>query len=175
MTDRPLHPDDREDVFQHPIKGCVYRELDRMWCCVEDYNQGEHPDDILVYVGVEVFRSRCELGAWLTERHPDDKHKILNHLFVEAMFPIKFEDEESAETQASLQRVDMAQDVINAGGACTICAAPNDPDEGVNHIVGCELMSWLMYRIAVTLLEADGEPTLEDVVRSAHEQIERMQ
>lgn len=170
MTDRPLHPDGEETIFQHPIKGCVYDEDDRLWCCVEDVDEGDHPDDRMIYLGVEVHRGRCQLGAWLTKIHPDQK--FLNHMFVEVIRPVDFEGE-SAESIASLGRIDTAQSVIDAGGGCTICEAPNVDGE-VEHVVGCEVMSWVIHMVTQQILDADGEPTLSDVVRSANEQIARM-
>lgn len=173
-TDRPLHPDsDNEMIFQHPIKGCVVRNFDVLACFVNDVNGKHHDNDSQVYVGVEVFRARNELGTWLTERHPDDKHKLLNHLFVEDVFPCDF-TLDNAESRALLGRIDMANSVIEAGGACTICGAQND-DGSVDHLVGCEYMSWMMYLVAKRITDAAGEPSLSEVVRSAHEQIARMQ
>lgn len=171
MTDRPLHPDDDDSCWQHPIKGAVYDEGDRWWCCADD--EADTPDDTMIYVGVEVHRARCELGAWLTKIHPNPDHRILNQMFVEVMKPIAFDDDESAETQASMSRIDTAQSVIDAGGGCTVCGAVNE-DGVVDHVVGCEVMSWALYCVARKILDADGEPSLSDVVRAAHEQIARM-
>ena len=81
-----------EEVFQHPIKGFVIDRTDDIGCYALDIGQGPSRKDARIYVGVEVFRARCELGAWLNERHPDDAHKIINHLFVEEVFPCEFED-----------------------------------------------------------------------------------
>lgn len=163
----------------HPIEGCVYKHLgDHIMCFVRDPGVGPSDDDVVIYIGVEVFRRRVELGLWLERQHPtedDFKNKLLNHLFVEAVFPIEFEEHEKAETQASLKRVDMAQSVMDAGGACTICEAQPDPTNGgIDHLIGCEYMSWLMY-VAAQAVTADREPTLGEVVRSAEEQIARMQ
>src|SRR5262252_7473350 len=171
---RPLHPDGQDAIFQHPIKGAVFvPDGDRMYALVNDWGGGVDDDDKAIYHGVETFRGRCELGAWLTERFPDPKYKIVNHAFVEAIRPIDFNDEESAETVAAMQRIDMAMSVQQAGGACTICGAPNE-DGTVDHVVGCEVMSRFMHVMTQQILDADGEPSLEDVVRAANEQIERM-
>jgi hypothetical protein len=177
MTDRPLHPWNDDRLFQHPIRGFVIRDMEQLRCFANDIPKGANQfkssdDDTDIYLGVELFRSRCELGAWLTERHPRDEHRLINHMFVEEVFPSEFEGE-SAETMALLGRVDMAQDVMDAGGACTICEAPN-VDGDVDHVVGCEYLSWLMYRLATAIRDADGEPSLAEVVRAAHEQIARM-
>lgn len=178
MSERPLHPVEDDRLFQHPIKGCVFDDkVDRLSCFANDAGERRSEDDIDIYVGVEVHRSRVELGLWLEKQHPAEdniKNKVLNHLFVEAVFPIEFEEHDKAETQASLKRVDLAQSVIDAGGACTICGAPNDPHHGVDHLIGCEYMSWLMY-VAALAVTADREPTLDEVVRSAEQQIARMQ
>lgn len=171
MTKRPLHIDGLDDrVFQHPIKGFVIRYDDQLACNTTDIG-GEPGRSKGIYFGVEVFRGRCELGTWLTEQHPDDEHKLVNHLFVEAVFPIDFDNNDNTETQASLHRVDLAQANIDAGGACTICGQSNDG--GVDHLVGCEVMSWLMYLMAQTIT-AHREPTLGEVVRAAEQQIARM-
>jgi hypothetical protein len=172
MNRELLHPNDDENLFLHPIEGCVYKHLgDHIMCFVRDPGVGPSDDDTTIYVGVEVFRSRCELGAWLEEQHPaedDIKNKVINHLFVEAVFPIEFEDQDKAETQASLGRVDMANSVMAAGGACTICGQQDD------HLIGCEYMSWLMY-VAAQAVTGGNEPSLPDVVRAAEQQIARMQ
>lgn len=162
-------------MFQHPIKGYVVRYPDVMACFANDMGQQYSDNDTQIYVGVEVFRARNELGTWLTMCHPDEKHKLLNHLFVEEVFPCDFEGEDQGDQQALLGRIDMTGSVMEAGGACTICGAPNDPDQGVDHLVGCEYMSWMMFVIAKQITDAAGEPTLAEVVRAANEQIARMQ
>lgn len=173
LTDRPLHPTGDEDVFQHPIKGFVIKKDDRMLCRVNDIGRSGDPGDLGIYVGVEVFRARNELGTWLTEQHPDPKHKLLNHLFVEAIFPCDFSGDDAG-SRAVLGRVDLATSVIDAGGACTVCGAQND-DGSIDHLVGCEYMSWMMYQVAKRIVDAAGEPSLAEVVQAAHEQIARMQ
>lgn len=175
MTDRPLHPDGRDGVFNHPVKGCVImrRGDEYLWGFVEDFGQGHNDDDAQIYVGVEVFRARCELGAWLTKMHPDPDMKLINHLFVDAIFPPDFEDTEDPEGQALLQRIDLAQSVIDAGGGCTTCGAPN-AGGGVDHAVGCEVMSWMMFCVTKALAR-EHEPSLSEVVDAAIRQIERMQ
>lgn len=174
--DRPLHPlEDHPELFQHPIKGFIIQHPDTVRCRVNDFdNLMGDTRDTNIYVGVEVFRARNELGTWLTECHPDPKHKLLNHLFVEEVFPCDFEGEDSGQQQALLGRIDMTNSVMEAGGACTICGAPNDEGH-VDHLVGCEYMSWMLFVIAKQITDAAGEPTLAEVVRSAHEQIARMQ
>lgn len=144
-----------------------------LWCFKEDFGQGSTDDDQQVYIGVEVFRARCELGAWLTKMHPEPEHQFLNHLFVDAVFPPDFEDVEDAEGQAMLHRIDLAQSVIDAGGACTTCGAPN-VDGSVNHAVGCEVMSWMLFCVTKALAR-EHEPSLSEVVDAAIRQIERMQ
>jgi hypothetical protein len=165
--DRPLHPDGMNFVYQHPIKGCVCQLTDADYVAyATDYRQGTSDDD-------RPFRTRLELGDWLVKQMPDIKHRVVHQLFIDAIYKPDFEGD-SIEAEQLRERVDMAQSVMDAGGACTYCGVEPDGDKYVDHRVGCEVVSWALWSVMHQVLNPDGEPSLADVVRDAEAQIERM-
>jgi hypothetical protein len=164
--ERPLHPGGDQRVFQHPIKGCVWAVTNADYVAyAKDVGEGSSEDDL-------GFRKRLQLGDWLVDRMPDPKHRITHQLFIDAIFKPPF-GEDSQEGQQLLERVDMAQSVMDAGGACTSCGV--EPlDEFVDHRVGCEYVSFQLWALTQEAEKAINEPSLDQVVRDAQAQIERM-
>jgi hypothetical protein len=164
--DRPLHPDGRDFIYQHPIRGVVWQLTNVDYVAyAKDLGKGSSEDD-------RPFRKRLQLGDWLVEQMPDNKHRLVHQMFIDAIYEPDFEGD-SIEAEQLRERVDMAHSVMEAGGACTNCGV--EPlDEYVDHRVGCEVMSWALWNVMHQMLDADGEPSLADVVRDAQQQIERM-
>ena len=181
--ERPLHPDGGgEYAFQHPVKGCVWHVADRIQCYVEDFGKGGNEKDRNLRIG-QPAATRLALGGWLDYVMPfkpirGDKEREmevelrrrLNHQqFVIANFPLDW-DGETAESIQLIEAIDMAHSVMGAGGACTICeAGPPDYD----HLIGCDYVSAMLHQIEV-MSDPEHEPTLQEVVDRANEQIARM-
>ena len=138
-------------------------------CHTKDPGKGGSEDDLAIETGQKVHR-RLEMGDWLTKTQPEPIKRMIHQGFIDQVYPLEFEGDDPEVVQRN-ERIDMANSVMDAGGACTICGVePVDGD--IDHRVGCEWISWLLHSL---LKEAgDGEPSLRTVVKRALEQIDRM-
>lgn len=171
-TDRPLHPDGIDDnCYQHPLAGCGYVWSDDYQSFhIKDPGRGGDDRDITIQQGQKVHR-RLEAGDWLAETQPEPILRMIHQGYIDQVYPLDFSGE-GPESEQLIERVDMANSVMDAGGACTICGVEPGPD-GIDHRIGCEWTSWLLH--SLLKMDGDGEESLRSVVRRALDQIERMQ
>lgn len=169
---KELHPDGREDIFQHPTKGCLHKIGTDWRCYVNDYGNGSDYDrDIRIMHG-QPAHMRLALGEWLATTQPGDDKRLTHQQFINEVFPPDWTGE-TPEGKQLHERLDMTISVMGAGGACTICLAEPDENKAVEHLVGCEYVSFVLHSMEQVLI-GDHEPTLADAVREANEQIARM-
>lgn len=157
-------------VFQHPLKGCAYQWSDDYQSFhVREVGKGSDDDDLVLTEGQKMHR-RLEAGDWLAKTQPEPILRMIHQGFIDQFYPLDFEGD-GPETEQLIERVDMANSVMDAGGACTICGVEPGPD-GIDHRIGCEWTSWLLHSL-LKMKDDDGD-SLRTVVRRALDQIERM-
>ena len=163
-------------VTQHPIYGVCYDEGAGLQTFYDVEYMGGGGEDAIHIMEGQNHERRLQVGRWLAEHWPDEDQRMFHQMYLDAVYPIDWEDDENPETQATLGRIDLAIAVIEAGGACTICGVePKTKGGHIDHIIGCEVVSVGMWMQWHERPDEDGGPSLAEVVAAAENQIARMQ
>lgn len=175
MLDRAKTPGGDGRAINHPIYGVCYDEGAGLQTFYDvEYLGGSGKDTLHIGQG-QAHERRLEAGRWLQKHWPDEDQKMFHQMYLDAIYPIDWEDEENPDTIATIGRIELAMAVIEAGGACTICSVEPYAKGEVMHAIGCECVSAGMWAAWHERYDEDGEPTLGQIVAAAEAQIARMQ
>jgi hypothetical protein len=155
-------------IFDYPTTNLQILRADDRYFIAYPKGFAEHNS---IVRGDVISGNRLEVGDYLKMLYPSKGHDLPSQMFIDAITPLDFGgDPEDLAVQQLWERVDMAVAVMGVGGACTSCGAEPRNKE-VTHRRGCEVLSAMLWK---AMQIEDEEPTLEQVIQQAKDQIDRM-